>query len=200
MLSQRSGDLWPTRAWSAGRGRWSSTSALPWWDCICHTVPSSGLLSSRKTGNCWSKSSKQLERWLETWSISLMRKGWETWVCSAWRKDDWGGILAMLIVANGQESSGWGQALLNGPQWQNRGQQAQTRKQKFHTNGRKDLSLTRVIEHWNRLPREMSECLLWRYWKPTWMLLCTVPELAESWIRWSPEMPSNPYNCDSAIL
>lgn len=61
-------------------------------------VPFSQWLSKSK------KDSELLERvpWsatkiLESWSISHMRKGWESWHCSAWRGEDWGGVLSVLI-------------------------------------------------------------------------------------------------------
>ena len=39
--------------WSAGRGRFSSPSALPWGGPICSAVSSSGLPSSRKVRSYW---------------------------------------------------------------------------------------------------------------------------------------------------
>jgi len=41
----------------AGRGRFSSPSALPWGDPICSAVSSAGLPSSRKIRSCWRESS-----------------------------------------------------------------------------------------------------------------------------------------------
>lgn len=61
----------------------SFPTSLPWWSHIWNTVSSCGLSSSRNAGNYWRESSGRLQRWLETWSASLMRKGWETGGCSS---------------------------------------------------------------------------------------------------------------------
>ena len=83
------------------------------------------------------------------WSISLVRKGWETWGCSAWRR-----------------LSGWGQALLSTIQRHNKEQRAQTGIQEVpselqtnkQTNKQKHILFSlRVTEHWNRLSREVVE-------------------------------------------
>ena len=34
-----------------------------------------------------------LQRWLEYWSISPMRKSWGSWACLAWRREGWEGTL-----------------------------------------------------------------------------------------------------------
>ena len=49
---------------------------------VIPSVYSSVLPSSRKIGNSQREYSRRLWRWVRAWSISLMRKGWETWDCS----------------------------------------------------------------------------------------------------------------------
>ena len=45
-----------------------------------------GFSCSRMMGNVWREFSRGPPRWWGTWRISCMRKGWETWDCSAWRR------------------------------------------------------------------------------------------------------------------
>jgi len=42
---------------------------------------------------------------------------------------------------------------------------------KFHTNARKNYTV-RVVEHWNRLPREVAESPSLEKFIPTWMCTC----------------------------
>lgn len=51
------------------------------------------------------------------WTISLMRKSSETWDYSAWRREDWRGI-----ISKGWLPSGWGQALCGGAQQEDKEQ------------------------------------------------------------------------------
>lgn len=85
------------RVWLAGWGRLSCPSALSWWGRIWSTVSSSGLPSARKTRDYWREYSGGLQRWSGGWSISLKKRGWETWVPLAWRKEIWEGIWSILI-------------------------------------------------------------------------------------------------------
>ena len=45
---------------------------------------------------------------------------------------------------------------------------------KFHTNMQRNVYTVRVMEHWNRLPREVVLLLLWRYSRPAWMPTCAI--------------------------
>ena len=48
---------------------------------------SSGALSTRRAWSCWSGSRGRPQKWSEDWSSSPTRKGWESWGCSAWRRE-----------------------------------------------------------------------------------------------------------------
>jgi len=73
-------------AWPAGRGRGLCPSTLLWWDPTWSPASSSGALSTGKTWTCWSGSRGGLQKRSEGWSTSPMRKGWESWGCSNWRR------------------------------------------------------------------------------------------------------------------
>ena len=60
-----------------------------------------------------------LEHCVQFWSISCMRKGWEPWGCSAWRRED-AGSHQCSSISKVWESSAWGQALFSGAQCQNK--------------------------------------------------------------------------------
>jgi len=44
---------------------------------------------------------------------------------------------------------------------------------KFHTNMWKNFVIVRVKEHWNRLPREVTESAMKMNSRPTWTSTCT---------------------------
>jgi len=80
-------------AWPAGRGRGFCSSAPLWWDPTWSPVSISEAPCTRRTWNCWSSSRAGPQRWSEGWSTSPMRKGWESWGCSAWRREGCGETL-----------------------------------------------------------------------------------------------------------
>ena len=107
-----------------------------------------------------------------------MKKGWETWDCSAWD-----GIL-LLFISKVWESNECSQALM--PSIKTRGSGHKWEHMKFHTKIRKTL-----LWGWQSTGTGYPERLwsiLWRYPRPTWMLSCATygrkPVLAGSWTRW----------------
>ena len=81
------------RVWPAGRGRGAFPSTQHWWGHTCSTVFSSGLPSTRQMWTYWRESREEPLRRLRDWSICPMRKGWESWDSSAWRREGSGGDL-----------------------------------------------------------------------------------------------------------
>jgi len=50
----------------------------------------------------------------EGWSTSAVRKGWESWDCSAWRREGCGETLEQLPILKGGSEERWGQAFYQG--------------------------------------------------------------------------------------
>jgi len=73
--------------WPVGQGRWFYHSTLLWWDPTWSPASSSGAVSTAKTWMCWSRSRGRPQKWSQGWIISPTRKGWESWSCSAWRRE-----------------------------------------------------------------------------------------------------------------
>ena len=88
-------------AWPAGRGRGFCHSTALWWDPTWSPVSSSGALSTGKSWTCWSGSRGGPQKWSEGWSTSPMRKGWESWGCSAWKRRLWGDLIAAFQYLKG---------------------------------------------------------------------------------------------------
>ena len=53
-------------------------------------MSSSGALSTRRTWNCCNGFRGGQQKWSEGWSTSPTRTGWESWACSAWRREGCG--------------------------------------------------------------------------------------------------------------
>ena len=70
----------------AGRERWFCPSALVWWDPTWSPASSSGALRAEKTWTCKSRSRGGHKNDQRT-GTPLMRKGWESWGWSAWRRE-----------------------------------------------------------------------------------------------------------------
>ena len=55
---------------------------------------------------------------------------------------------------------------------------------KFPNDVQKIFCTVRLMEHWNRLPRDVAESKICRYsrpiWMPTFAIFCKVPALAEA--------------------
>lgn len=84
-----------------------------------------------------------------TWSIFLMKKGWETWDCSAWGRLRGDLINTSKYPKDGCQEDG-ARLFFSGARWQNKGQWKQTGT-KFHVNIRNNLLILRFREHWNKL-------------------------------------------------
>ena len=73
--------------WPAGQGRWFCPSTLPWCDPTWSTTSSCRALSRGRARTCWSGSREGPQRWSEGWNTSPVKTDWESWGCSAWRKE-----------------------------------------------------------------------------------------------------------------
>lgn len=58
---------------------------------------SSGIPTPRERWTCRSKSSKGPQRWWRDWNIFHMKKSWDSWDCSAWRREGSGEILSIYM-------------------------------------------------------------------------------------------------------
>ena len=64
--------------------------SLLWWEPAWSTASSSGALSIAKRWTCWRGSRGGPRKLSEGWNTSPMRKGWESWGYSAFRRQDFG--------------------------------------------------------------------------------------------------------------
>lgn len=142
--------------WAAlgGWERWSFLSAQRWWGPTWSTVSSSGLCSTQETCTCWRGASK----WsLRDRSLSVMRKGWNSWDCSSWRRE----FTEDLI--NVHEYLKRGCEELRGRLFPVMFGEAEGLKHRqFHLNVREHFSV-RVAKHWHGLPREVEKSP-WKFW------------------------------------
>ena len=65
--------------WGSQRGNFLQAAKV--------TVFSSGATNIRRTWTCWSESGGGPQRGSQGWSSSPMKTGWESWGCSAWRRE-----------------------------------------------------------------------------------------------------------------
>lgn len=76
----------------AGWSRWSFLSPQHWWGHTWGSVSSSALFTERDTQTYQKESSKWPQISLKDWIHHPLRKGWESWDCSAWWREAWGGL------------------------------------------------------------------------------------------------------------
>jgi len=74
------GCIWQSIA--ADQGRWSFPCIQHWWSHTWSTVSSSGLLGTSEVWAYWRESRGGPQRWWRDWSISRIRRGWESWECA----------------------------------------------------------------------------------------------------------------------
>jgi len=77
---------------TANRGKVFFPSAQCSWGLIWSPGSSSGLLRAGETWRDWTKSNEGPPRWRRDWSVTAVRKGWESWDCSAWRREGAGDL------------------------------------------------------------------------------------------------------------
>lgn len=69
---------------SSSQEKWPSNSAWQWWDISGLLCSAPGSWGQKKMWIYWRRSSTRSQR---RWSIFRMRDGWESWVCSSWRRE-----------------------------------------------------------------------------------------------------------------
>lgn len=88
--------------------------------CVCFIIPtpfshqSSSTLSTEKTWTCWSES-RGPQSWSEGWSTSAMNTDWDTWGCSAWRREKVLEVLTVVFQYLQEAYKKEGPNLLSGP-------------------------------------------------------------------------------------
>ena len=137
--NQANGTPGCVRSVAAGRSRevilplCSALLRTPW-----SSASSSGLLS---TWTPLRKSSEGQGGWLRGWNISAMRKGWESWDCSAWSRESSG---APIMYRNTWREDA--NRMERGTYWQDQRQWAQTECQERLFYCPDDLALAQVVQ------------------------------------------------------
>ena len=127
-----------------------------------------------------------------------MRRGWESWGCSAWRREGSRETLEQLPVPeeayrkDGEDI--FSRICCN----KTRSNGFKLRESTFRLDIRKKISMTRVVKRWHRLPREAVETPFLETFKSR--LDAALSNLVEDvpahcrggWARWPLKVPSNP--------
>ena len=85
----------PAVPWAASKAAWPAGQVR----CVCpftllwSPASSSGALSTGETWICCSRFRAGPQEQSKGWSTSTMRKRWESWSCSAWRRESSGDML-----------------------------------------------------------------------------------------------------------
>jgi len=146
-------------AQAAGRGKWSLSSTLCWWDLTMTTLSSCRVLSTGEIWTCWSTSREGPQKWSKAWNISPTRAGWESWGCSAWRKEGSGIdlIAAFQYLKEGYKMEG--SRLFRGVCYDKTiGNCSRLDGGKFKLNIREKFFTIRVVRHWHP-EREVMDAL-----------------------------------------
>lgn len=97
---------------------------------------------------------------------SHIRRGWESWECSHWRRQG-SGVYPCVQIPNGKEWRWGSQTLHNSGHWQDKRQRAQVKTHEI-LRTRKHFFTDSVIKHKNELAERLWSFYLWRYLKPEW--------------------------------
>ena len=128
------------------------SAPLLWQDPTCVLCPSLEP-SVQKGRDLLERVKRRPQKWSEGWSTPPMRKGWESWGCSAWRRE---GSTETLL----QPSSTHRGACKTVGQWpftracSDRRRGNGVKEDRFRLDiGKKFFALS-MVRHWNGLPRE----------------------------------------------
>lgn len=83
----------------------NASSSFPFWDnnskikSWCHKI--FNILSEYPKHGSVGVTSKEAKKWSESWSLSALETGWESWECSVWRKEGSRKTLEPLPVSKG---------------------------------------------------------------------------------------------------
>lgn len=152
----------PTRDFGKSPLHWNT----PRTGHIGNTVFSSGFPSSKKTGiSKKSPVAGHKDQWIIEWlgleddkgpeSISQMRKSWEKWACSVWKREGWGGNLTVVYKYAKYGSQVDCDRLFSVVNNRTRGNRQKLEYSKFHRKTKNSFSI-RVMKHWNRQLREVE--------------------------------------------
>jgi len=141
-------------AWPAGQERWFCPSTLLWWAPTWSPASSSGALSTGKTWSCCSRSRGGPQKRSEGWSTSPVKKGWESWGCSAWRREAAGRPCCGLLVPEGAYKEAGEGHFTRACSDRTKSSGFKLKEGWFRSDERKKFFTLRVVRHWHRLPRE----------------------------------------------
>ena len=148
-------------AWPAGQERWFYYSTLLWWDLTWRPASSSEALNTGKKWSCWTESRGGPQIWSEGWNTSSVRKGWESWVYSAWTREVSGETLpySSLPVPEGAHKKIWKRLLTRACGDRTRDSKFSLTEGRFGLHTGKKFFMMRVVRHGTSCPEKL--------WMPT---------------------------------